>query len=176
MLFFAEAYRIQHLRYKSTHFLSYKHQNHQKIIQYSDNLTITHTIPHYFGCKVTSNPPNRTIWFVDDPLWFVNAAFCTSQHTTTVKNHLQFRSFSAKSLHNSNKSRTFASTELVCIPLELQASHFFIINYESESKNNSAADSHTQIKRYGFQRRKPRHLISNKNQLFPSKVLLDGYD
>ena len=53
-------------------------------------------------------------------------------------------------MHNSNKSRTFASTELVCIPLELQASHFFIINYESESKNNSAADSHTQIKRDGF--------------------------
>ena len=25
---------------KSTHFLSYKHQHHQKIIQYSDNLTI----------------------------------------------------------------------------------------------------------------------------------------
>ena len=84
--------------------------------------------------------------------------------------------FLPKLLHNSNKSRTFASTELVCIPLELQASHFFIINYESESKNNSAADSHTQIKRDGFQRRKPRHLISDKNQLFPSKVLLDGYD
>ena len=36
---------------KITHFISYKHQNHQKIIQYSDNLTIIHTIPHYFGCK-----------------------------------------------------------------------------------------------------------------------------
>ena len=98
------------------------------------------------------------------------------QHPTTVENHPHFLTFSAKSLHNSNKSRTFASTELVCIPLELQASHFFIINYESESKNNSAADSHTHIKRDGFQRRKPRHLIYDKNQLFPSKVLLDGYD
>ena len=84
------------LRDKSTQFLSYKHQNHQKIIQYSDNLTITHTIPHYFGCKVTSNPPNRTIWFVDDPLWFVNAAFCTSQHTTTVKNTRQIITFCIK--------------------------------------------------------------------------------
>ena len=35
--------------------------------------------------------------------------------------------FLPKLLHNSNKSRTFASTELVCIPLELQASHFFIL-------------------------------------------------
>ena len=39
------------LRCKSTHFISYKHQNHQKIIQYADNFTITHTIPRYFGCK-----------------------------------------------------------------------------------------------------------------------------
>ena len=90
------------------------------------------------------------IWFVIYPLWFVNAAFCTSQHTTTVKNTRQIITFLPKLLHNSNKSRTFVSTELVCIPLELQASHFFIINYESESKNNSAADSHTQIKRDGF--------------------------
>ena len=37
MLFFAEVYQIQHLRCKDTHFLLYKHQNHQKIIQYSDN-------------------------------------------------------------------------------------------------------------------------------------------
>ncbi len=29
---------------KSTQILSYKHQHHQKIIQYSDNLTIIHTI------------------------------------------------------------------------------------------------------------------------------------
>ena len=61
-------------------------------------------------------------------------------------------------------------------PIRTAGESFFIINYESESKNNSAADSHTQIKRDGFQRRKPRHLISDKNQLFPSKVLLDGYD
>ena len=59
--FFAEVYHIQLLRCKSTHFISDKHQNHQKIIQYADNLTIIHTIPHYFGCKtkerckITSN-------------------------------------------------------------------------------------------------------------------------
>ena len=126
--------------------------------------------------KVSTILPHSPIWFVIYPHWFVNAAFCTSKHPTTVKNARQIITFLPKLLHNSNKSRTFASTELVCIPSELQASHFFIINYESESKNNSAADSHTQIKRDGFQRRKPRHLISDKNQLFPSKVLLDGYD
>ena len=37
------------LRCKITQFLSYKHQNHQKIIQYSDNLTIIHTIPYPFN-------------------------------------------------------------------------------------------------------------------------------
>ena len=98
-------------------YVSYKHQNHQKIIQDSDNLTIIHTIPRYFGCKtkehckITSNPPNRTIWFVDDPLWFADAAFCISKHPTSVKNHLQFRTFSAKSLHNPNKCLTFAARE-----------------------------------------------------------------
>ena len=67
---------------KSTHFLSYKHQHHQKIIQYSDNLTIIHTIPRYFWCKtkerckITSNPPNRPIWFVVAQLCLADAAFC----------------------------------------------------------------------------------------------------
>ena len=32
-------------------------------------------------------------WFVIYPLWFVNAAFCTSQHTTTVKNTRQIITF-----------------------------------------------------------------------------------
>ena len=53
----------------------------------------------YRRCKITSNPPNRPIWFVDAPLWFVNAAFCISKHPTSVKNHLHFRTFSSKSLH-----------------------------------------------------------------------------
>ena len=47
MFLFAEVYQIQHLRCKDTHLLSYKHQNHQKIIQYSDNqqlYTPFHTI------------------------------------------------------------------------------------------------------------------------------------
>ena len=111
-------YQIQHLRSKITQFLSYKHQNHQKIIQYSDNLTIIHTIPHYFGCKtkerykVSTILPHSPIWFVIYPLWFVNAAFCTSQHTTTVKNTRQIITFLPKLLHNSNKSRTFAPSVL----------------------------------------------------------------
>ena len=35
---------IQFLQCKYTFFLSYKHQNHRKIIQYSDHLTIIHTV------------------------------------------------------------------------------------------------------------------------------------
>ena len=75
-----------------TQILSFKHQNCQKIIQYSDNLTITHAIPRYFGCnttercKITSNPPNRLIWFVDNPLWFADAAFSSrnTQHLLRI--------------------------------------------------------------------------------------------
>ena len=110
-------YQIQHLRCKNTHFISYKHQNYLKIIQYSDNLIIIHTIPHYFGCKtkerckITSNPPNCPIWFVDAQLWFADAAFCISKHPTSVKNHLHFRTFLPKSLHNPNKCLTFAARE-----------------------------------------------------------------
>ena len=62
--------------------------------------------------EITSNPPNRPIWFVIYPLWFVNAAFCTSQHPTTVKNARQIITFLPKLLHNSNKSRTFAPSVL----------------------------------------------------------------
>ena len=88
-----------------------------KIIQYSDNLIIIHTIPHYFGCKtkecceITINPPNRPIWFVDAPLWFADAAFCISKHPTSVKNHLHFRTLLPKALHNPNKCLTFAPQE-----------------------------------------------------------------
>ena len=52
------------------------------------------------------------IWFVIHPLWFVNTAFCTSKHPTTVKNTRQTLTFLPKLLHNSNKSRTFASSVL----------------------------------------------------------------
>ena len=76
----------------------------------------------------------------------VEQPHCASRNTQQLlKAPVKSSLLSPKLLHNSNKSRTFAATELVCIPSELQASHFFIINYESESKNNSAADSHTQI-------------------------------
>ena len=65
----------------------------------------------YLRCKITSNPPNRPIWFVDNPLWFADAAFCISKHQTSVKNHLHFRTFSSKSLHNPNNCLTFAARE-----------------------------------------------------------------
>ena len=109
-------HQIQHLHCKNTQFLSYKHQNHLKIIQYSDNLTITHAIPHYFGCKtkerckITPNHSNRPIWFVDAQLWFADAAFCISKHATSVKNHLHFRTFLPKALHNPNKCLTLCTT------------------------------------------------------------------
>ncbi|WP_301638772.1 hypothetical protein, partial [Xylanibacter brevis] len=35
--------------------------------------------------EITSNPPNRPIWFVDDPLWFVNASFCISNTQQLLK-------------------------------------------------------------------------------------------
>ena len=56
-------------------------------------------------------PPNRPIWFVIYPLWFVNASFCTSKHTTTVKNTRQIITFLPKLLHNPNKCLTFAVLE-----------------------------------------------------------------
>ena len=65
----------------------------------------------YRRCKITSNPPNRPIWFVDAQLWFADAAFFISKHPTSVKNNLHFRSFLPKSLHNPNKCLTFAPQE-----------------------------------------------------------------
>ena len=62
-------------------------------------------------CEITSNPPNRPIWFVDNPLGFADAAFCISKHPTSVKNRLHFLTFPSKALHNPNKSLTFATRE-----------------------------------------------------------------
>ena len=66
---------------------------------------------------VTSNTSIRPIWFVSSPLWFVNAAFCTSKHPTTVKHTRQVNTFRPKHLHDSNKSRTFATTESATLPV-----------------------------------------------------------
>ena len=49
---------IQFLQCKNTFFLSYKHQNHRKIIQYSDNFTIIYTFPRFFVAKL------RKIWLI----------------------------------------------------------------------------------------------------------------
>ncbi len=65
----------------------------------------------YRRCKITSNPPNRPIWFVDAQLWFADAAFFISKHPTSVKKHLHFHTFLPKSLHNPNKCFTFAAPE-----------------------------------------------------------------
>ena len=62
--------------------------------------------------KVSTNPPNRTIWFVIYPLWFADAAFCILKHPTSVKNNLYFRSFLPKPLHNPNKCLIFAPSVL----------------------------------------------------------------
>ena len=61
--------------------------------------------------------PHSPIWFVIYPHWFVNAAFCTSKHPTTVKNARQIITFLPKHLHNSNKNRTFAATESATLPV-----------------------------------------------------------
>ena len=66
----------------------------------------------YRRCKITSNPPNRPIWFVDAQLWFADAAFFISKHPTSVKKHLHFHTFLPKSLHNPNKCLIFAPSVL----------------------------------------------------------------
>ena len=65
----------------------------------------------YLRCKVSTILPHSPIWFVDDPLWFADAAFFISKHPTSVKNNLHFRTLSAKSLHNPNKCLTFTTRE-----------------------------------------------------------------
>ena len=81
MLFFAEVYQIQHLRCKDTQILSYKHQVHQKIIQYSDNqqlytpfstisgakLRNAAKVKHLFGlCKGFEGKVWKWRWFLTD--------------------------------------------------------------------------------------------------------------
>ena len=63
---------------------------------------------------------------------FLNGAFCIQLAAARKNSETSLLIFLSpctillpKLLHNSNKSRTFAITELVCIPSELQASHFF---------------------------------------------------
>ena len=95
-------------------------------------------------CEITSNPPNRTIWFVDDQLWFADAAFCISKHPTSVKNHLQFRTFSTKSLHNPNKCLTFVVREPAKPLNDAQmCGSFFLIE---EELNRSKEDFVTHFK------------------------------
>ena len=76
-------------------------------------------------CKVTSNPSDRPIWFVVAPLWFVDAAFCISN----TQHLLNITSISTLFFQNPCTIQInvlpIAAIELVCIPLELQASHFF---------------------------------------------------
>ena len=69
--------------------------------------------------KVCTIHLHALIRFVFSPHWFVNAAFCTFQHPTTVKNTRQILTFLPKLLHNSNKSRTFAATESATLPVRL---------------------------------------------------------
>ena len=71
MLFFAEVYQIQHLRCKDTHFLLYKHQNHQKIIQYSDNqqlYTPFHTISGAKLRNAAESSGTGSLFRVDEPV------------------------------------------------------------------------------------------------------------
>ena len=95
-------------------------------------------------CEITSNPPNRPIWLVDDQLWFADAAFCISKHPTSVKNHLQFRTFSTKSLHNPNKCLTFVVREPTKPLNDAQmCGSFFLIE---EELNRSKEDFVTHFK------------------------------
>ena len=71
------------------------------------------------------------------PLWFVNVTFCKSKHPTTVKNTRQILTFLSKHLHNSNKSRTFASTESATLPVRSanQGGSFAFIPMVLENEN-----------------------------------------
>ena len=93
---------------KITQFLSYKHQNAREIIHIYNSLTLkyalfrflgswrvmgTGTLVHFLGSmnlspmipEITSNPPNRPIWFVIYPLWFVDTSFCISNTQQLLK-------------------------------------------------------------------------------------------
>ena len=95
-------------------------------------------------CEITSNPPNRPIWLVDDQLWIADAAFCISKHPTSVKNQLQFRTFSTKSLHNPNKCLTFVVREPAKPLNDAQmCGSFFLIE---EELNRSKEDFVTHFK------------------------------
>ena len=67
---------------------------------------------HNDDAKLAPIHLHALIRFVFSPHWFVNATFCTFQHPITVKNTRQIITFLPKLLHNSNKSRTFASSVL----------------------------------------------------------------
>ena len=76
--------------------------------------------------KITINPPNR-------PIWFVDAAFCISKHPTSVKNHLHFLTFLPKLLHKSNKSRTFVPPEPAKPLNDAQMSGSFFYAYDRKN-------------------------------------------
>ena len=64
------------------------------------------------------------------------------QHPTTVKNHLQFRTFLPKSLHNPNKCLTFAAPEPPSLLTMLKSGvvlflyHYEIIQHPTTVKNH----------------------------------------
>ena len=60
---------------------------------YTPSVIRTGTLVHSLGSmnlspmipEITSNPPNRPIWFVDDPLWFADTSFCISNTQQLLK-------------------------------------------------------------------------------------------
>ena len=96
--------------HKYTHVCFHRAYTNETMTYKIESISIGRGRAEWGAYEMTSNPPNRTIWFVDAQLWFADAAFCISKHPTTVNNHLHFHTFLPKSLHNPNKCFTFAAT------------------------------------------------------------------
>ena len=64
-----------------------------KLVDYKPRVLGTGTLVHSLGAmnlspmipEITSNPPNRPIWFVIYPLWFVDTSFCISNTQQLLK-------------------------------------------------------------------------------------------
>ena len=60
--------------------LQTKGQGIGKLVHSLGSMNLSPMIP-----EITSNPPNRPIWFVDDPLWFADTSFCISNTQQLLK-------------------------------------------------------------------------------------------
>ena len=82
--------------HKYTHVCFHRAYTNETMTYKIESISIGRGRAEWGAYEITSNPPNRTIWFVDAQLWFADAAFRISKHPTSVKNHLHFHTFCIK--------------------------------------------------------------------------------